>query len=274
MITCAITGSNGVLGKKLKKELPYNFYEFKKDIRDKKSVEDWVLKKDFDIVIHLAALVPTDIVNKNHKKAYDVNVTGTLNLFNAIIKKKNKPKWFFFASTSHVYKPTLKLKKISERTQANPQNKYGKTKLIAEKLLKQLSKNHTIKICLGRIFSFTDSKQKSPYVIPNIIKKIKSTQKTTTFKNLNNFRDFLKTKDIISAIDTLRKKNAVGVYNIGSGLSFDLRFIAKLFSKKYNKKISFKNLFKASFLISNNKKIRKLGWQPSKFNNNIEYFYK
>ena len=36
MITCGITGSNGVLGKKLKKILPYKFYEFKKDIRKKK----------------------------------------------------------------------------------------------------------------------------------------------------------------------------------------------------------------------------------------------
>ena len=66
MITCAITGSSGVLGKKLKKNLPYKFYEFKKDIRNLKSVEEWVLKKDFDIVIHLAALVPLDRVNKNY----------------------------------------------------------------------------------------------------------------------------------------------------------------------------------------------------------------
>jgi dTDP-4-dehydrorhamnose reductase len=65
MITCAITGSNGVLGKKLIKKLPYKFYEFKKDIRDLKSVEEWVLKKDFDIVIHLAALVAVNEVNKN-----------------------------------------------------------------------------------------------------------------------------------------------------------------------------------------------------------------
>ena len=88
MITCAITGSNGVLGKKLKKELPYKFYEFKKDIRDKKNVEEWVLKKDFDILIHLAAQVSVYKVNKDYKKAYDINVNGTLHLVNSIIKKK------------------------------------------------------------------------------------------------------------------------------------------------------------------------------------------
>ena len=274
MITCAITGSNGVLGKKLKKKLPYKFYEFKKDIRDVKSVEDWVLKKDFDIVIHLAALVAVNEVNKSYKKAYDINVNGTLNLINSILKKKNKPKWFFFASTSHVYKPTLKFKKINEKNITNPKNKYGKTKLIAEKLIKNLLKNHSIKICIGRIFSFTDSKQKTPFVIPNIIKKIKSANKIITFKNLNNFRDFLNIKDIVLAIDTLRKNKAFGVYNIGSGISFDLRNIAKIFSEKYNKKINFQSLSKPSFLISNNEKIKKLGWRPTKFNNKIEYFLK
>ena len=95
MITCAITGSNGVLGKKLKSLLPFKFYEFKKDIRNLKNVEEWILKKDFDIIIHLAAIVATDKVNKNYKKAYDINVDGTLNLVNSIIKKKINPGGFF-----------------------------------------------------------------------------------------------------------------------------------------------------------------------------------
>ena len=80
-------------------------------------------------------------------------------------------------------------------------------------------------------------------------------------------------KDIVSAIDTLRKNKAFGIYNIGSSISFDLRNIAKIFSKKYNKKIKFKKLSKPSFLISNNEKIKKLGWRPTKFNNKIEYFF-
>ena len=45
-------------------------------------------KKDFDILIHLAALVPTNLVNKNYKKAYKVNVIGTNNLIDSLKKKK------------------------------------------------------------------------------------------------------------------------------------------------------------------------------------------
>ena len=36
MLTCAITGSRGVLGSKLKKKLPLKFYEFRGDITNKK----------------------------------------------------------------------------------------------------------------------------------------------------------------------------------------------------------------------------------------------
>ena len=35
MLTCAITGSKGVLGSKLKKKLPLKFYEFNGDITNK-----------------------------------------------------------------------------------------------------------------------------------------------------------------------------------------------------------------------------------------------
>ena len=274
MITCAITGSNGVLGRKLKKILPYKFYEFKKDIRNKNDVEEWILKKDFDIIIHLAALVAVDKVNKDYKKAYDVNVKGTLNLITSLIKKKNKPKWFFFASTSHVYKPTKKYKKISEKVLPNPQSKYGKTKLIGENYLKNKLKKYPIKICIGRIFSFTDRMQKPPYLIPSIIKKIKSSSSIVQLKNLNHFRDFLNTKDIVLAIDVLMKNKMAGTFNIGSSLMFDLRDIAEIFSKKYNKNITYKNSIESSFLISDNKKICKLKWKPIKFNNKVDYFYK
>ena len=146
--------------------------------------------------------------------------------------------------------------------------------MIAENIIKKLTKNSKIKICIGRIFSFTDNKQDKTFVIPSIIKKIKSNKKKIFFKDLNNFRDFLSTKDIVLAIDVLRKKKSAGLYNIGSSLCFDLRNIAKSISKKYNKEICFQNSSRSSFLISNNDKIKKLGWLPAKFNNKIEYFYK
>ena len=235
MIICAITGSRGVLGSKLKKKIPVKFYEFKGDIRNKNHVDKWISKKNFDILIHLAAIVPTNLVNKNYKRAYDVNVNGTDNIIKALIKKENKPKWFFFSSTSHVYKPINKPKKIDEKSRLKPISKYGKTKLLAEKLIFNKLKSHSIKVCIGRIFSFTDKNQKVPFVIPSIKKKLRNSKKKIIFENMNHYRDFLNTSDIVSAINKLRIKNKEGIYNIGSGKKYYLKDIVRIFNNKKKK---------------------------------------
>ena len=272
MITCAITGSKGVLGLKLKKKIPIKFYEFRGDIRDKNQVDKWIQKKNFDIFIHLAALVPTNLVNQNYKKAYNVNENGTYNIIRYLIKKKEKPKWFFFSSTSHVYEPLHKLKKIDEKSKLKPISKYGKTKLLAENLIINKLRKYSIKVCIGRIFSFTDKNQKIPFVIPSIKEKFKSPEKKIIFENMNHYRDFLNTSDIVSAINKLRIKSKEGIYNIGSGKKFYLKNIVKIFNTK-KKIVIFKDYSKTTYLVSNNSKIKKLNWKPKKFNNNFEYFY-
>ena len=88
MIKCAITGYSGVLGKRILKKLPFKFIFFRGNISNFLEVENWVLKNNFQVLIHLAAIVPTSLVKKKYKKAYNVNVSGTKNLINALLKKK------------------------------------------------------------------------------------------------------------------------------------------------------------------------------------------
>ena len=273
MIKCGITGSSGVLGKRILQSLPFKFYKFKKNITNKNEVKKWIENNDFDIFIHLAAKVPARRVSKDFEKSYNVNVNGTLNLINFLIKKKIKPKWFFFASTSHVYKLDYKPHKIGEKESPKPQTKYGKTKFIAENILRKKLKKSKIKLCIGRIFSFTDKNQKTPFVIPSIIRKIKLSKKKVKLYKLNHYRDFLNTKDVVSAINLLRKKKAKGIYNIATSNYFNLKIIAKLIAKKFNKKITFIDSKKTTYLIGNNKKISKLNWNPRKFNMSLKYFY-
>ena len=89
---------------------------FKGDITNKKQVYNWIKKNKFDIFIHLAAIVPVTEVNKNYNYAKKVNFLGTKYILDALIKYQNMNlKWFFFPSTSHVYKfnKRKKLKKIA-----------------------------------------------------------------------------------------------------------------------------------------------------------------
>ena len=68
MLKCGITGANGVLGRRIRKELPYQFYIYRNKIENYKKVQKWINFKKLDVVLHLAAIVPTDKVNKNIKK--------------------------------------------------------------------------------------------------------------------------------------------------------------------------------------------------------------
>lgn len=273
MKICAITGSSGILGKKVLQNLPFKFLIFRGDISNKKNVESWIFKNNFDLFIHFAAIVPTNIVSKNYKKAYQVNVVGTKNVIYSIMKKKIKPEWFFYASTSHVYKIKYKKEKIKENSLTKPSTEYGSTKLQGEKFVHKLKKKN-IKFCIGRIFSFTDKYQKIPFLIPTLNKKINNKKnEIIKLSNLNHYRDFLPSIKIVKIIYALYLKKASGIINIGGGNFISLKGIGKLISKKYYKKIEFVDNKNKSFLIANNSKLKKYGIKFKKYNKKLSFFY-
>jgi UDP-glucose 4-epimerase len=260
MLKCGITGSSGVLGKAISKELNYQFIHFKGRIENKKNIYQWIKSNNFDLIIHLAAIVPTNIVNNNFNKANKVNYLGTKNIVDAILKYKPNLKWFFFSSTSHVYKLKNFPKSVDEKSTILPSTKYGLTKLRAENYIINKMKNSAVKYCIGRIFSYTGFNQKKSYLIPSLIHRIKkSRNKFIFFNNLSHFRDFSSLKSICRAINILEKNTSKGVYNIGSGKYFLLEDIAKYICKKFNKKFLFKEN-KNTFLIANINKLNKLGF--------------
>ena len=94
-INIGITGATGSLGKEmLKFKRDLNFIHYQGDIRSKNKLKEWFKKNKFDAIFHLAAIVPIKVVNKNRKKAMEVNFHGTKNIVNESIK--NDVKWFFF----------------------------------------------------------------------------------------------------------------------------------------------------------------------------------
>ena len=257
---CGITGSSGVLGNRLLKFDGIKFIKFKGDITNKKEVAYWIKNNKFDIFIHLAAIVPVTEVNKNYKYSKKVNFYGTLNIFNALKKYQNDNlKWFFFPSTSHVYECKKKLK-IKESYKLKPISKYGKTKLLAENYIKNNSRLLKAKICVGRIFSFTDKRQKIPFLIPSLKKKLLSKEKKIQLKNLNHYRDFISILDLCRAIIFLAKKNYNGTINLASGKMIYLKNIAKKLNKK-KIKINFIDSKKKTDLIADISKLRNLGFK-------------
>ena len=252
-----ITGSTGVLGSYIKKNLKnIKFDCFNGNITNKKDIQKWLKGKKFDALFHFAAVVPTKKVLKNYNHSKKVNYLGTKLLIDCV-KKNQTTKWFLFTSTSHVY--NFKKKKITENSQIKPISKYGLTKLMAEKYL--LKKSGEINICIMRIFSYTNFNQNVSFFIPSIYKKFLIND-SIDLNNINHVRDFINITDIYSAIRLLYLKKSKGIYNLGSGKPTPLIKIVKYLSNLFNKKYTISKSNTKTIHVADLKKIIKLGWKP------------
>jgi nucleoside-diphosphate-sugar epimerase len=267
-----LTGSTGLLGNSLKKKIRniknFELKVYSQDITNKFQLKKWFDENNFDYFIHLAAIVPVKKVIKNIDYAKKVNVTGTKNIINEVNNKKSL-KWFFFSSTSHVYK--FQNKRIYESSIIKPFSVYGKTKLDAEKYILQ-NINKKTKVCLGRIFSLEGKEKDKSYFLPGILNKIKKKKKFEI--DLKQFRDFIHVDDVSDIIIKLMTNNKRGIFNIASGIKTNFKeiiiLIEKILKRKINLKHNHYNNVKSSY-ASIAKISKAIKWTPKK---NISYIIK
>ncbi len=254
-----ITGGKGVLGKILcnfldQKNIPYSLFEG--DVRDSKVLENWFEEKQISQVIFLAAKVAIDEVNRNKEIAYDVNVNGIIQTIKAI-KNYQKNIYFFYASTSHVYDSSEK--PIDENYTILPQNTYGLTKHMAEKILEDFANNNTnFQLCIGRIFSFYHQSQNPPYLYPTIINRLKEENLALPFKlrGALSVRDFSNAEKIVDIILNICLQKIVGIYNIGSGKGIQIKDFVSKFAPN-SLKFEFDENEIKSYLVADISKLKK-----------------
>jgi len=217
-----ITGATGVLGNILCEKLQNQDIQYtvlKADIRDYIALDAWVKNNNVIYIIHLASKVAVKEVEDDIDTAYDINVSGTINIIKVL---KNNPVIIdlFYASSSHVYKSSCS--SIKETDKLEPINSYGLTKYISELLLLDFKmKNLDINICIGRIFSFYHFSQKPPFLYPSLLERFKNEDLNRPFKlyGANSTRDFLNAEEVCDIIIQLVKIKYNGVVNIASGKS-------------------------------------------------------
>ena len=220
-----ITGARGVLGKIICDKLSNQkiiFSVFNDDIRNSNSIYDWLKFNQISYVIHLASKVSISDVESNITDAYEINISGTINLIKAI-NNYNKTIGLFYASSSHVYASSSK--PLKENDIINPINSYGLTKRISELILTDYcEKNNFLKLCIGRIFSFYHESQKAPFLYPNLIKRFENEDLSKPFKlyGANSTRDFLNAETVCDIILKLVKHKQEGIVNIASGKSIKI----------------------------------------------------
>tara|TARA_Y100000310_G_scaffold333939_1_gene412549 strand:+ start:6738 stop:7505 length:768 start_codon:yes stop_codon:yes gene_type:complete len=139
-----LTGASGELGKSIVKSNLFSSLltpsKSELDITNSDSLKKFFDNNDFDAVIHCAALARMKECEENPVKAITINMIGTNNLINEILKKEEASKKkirLIHISTDGVY--SGKDGNYSEKDETIPYNVYGWTKLGAECAVHALS---------------------------------------------------------------------------------------------------------------------------------------
>ena len=259
---------------------------FKVDILKNKKIREIILKNKIDSVIHLAANLIIGEGEKHPKKYFKNNVLGTKNLLESF--KNTGIKNLVFSSTAAVYKDGQY--KVHENSVIKPKSVYGKTKIKAEKIIKQFCKRNKINYCILRYFNIAGSSpsgkigliNKSDHLFKNfsreIIKKkpiLKIYGGNYDTKDGSCIRDFIHVSDIAEihykVLKKINKLNNSIILNCGYNKGISVLEVAKAFKKQTFKKVKILFLKKRKGdlvkIIATNDKLKKfIKWKP-KFNN-------
>ena len=259
---------------------------FKGSINNKKLITNLINKFNIDTIIHLAASLNVSEAEKNKKKYYKNNITGTKNLL--LSCKNTKVKNIIFSSSCSIY-GNIK-GSVNESKKPNPQGYYASTKYKGEKLIKKYASKFNYNFGILRYFNVAGASPSGKvgeietshgHLIKNIA--IQSMNKKPKLKIYGNdyhtkdgtcVRDYIHVADLadihIRGIDYLKKTKKSFILNCGYGKGYSVLQIANKFKKiKKNTQINFMNRRPGDIaqVYSDTKKFKKLlKWKP-KYNN-------
>ncbi len=153
-----------------------------------------------------------------------------------------------------------------DSTPASPSTFYGITKDSTRRLAQVISQKYSVSLAWARIFYPYGEGEATPRLIPSLFSVFRGLKEPFGV-NANCYRDFLHVSDVASAIVLLTNKKVTGCINIGSGepvLIRDLvKVIAQINSADPMTVLGQKSdrIGEPKFLIGNNEKLKKHGWQ-------------
>jgi UDP-glucose 4-epimerase len=232
----------------------------KGDIRNK----NFLLKnfKNVDAVIHLAAMSRSGPSEIEMDFCFDQNTIGTKNVLEAC--RINKVKKLIYAGSATFYgNSPIKHKETYKGDFFNP---YSLSKYFGEQLCLYYNKKKYVKCNVVRYFNVYGERQPTKGIYALVIgifldcKKRK--QPLTIFGNGNQKRDFIHVDDVVVATYKALISNINGqIFNVGSGKSHSINYIAKLISENvvYKKKRKGEAKETLADISKINKKLR---WLP------------
>tara|TARA_Y100000816_G_scaffold93785_1_gene65008 strand:- start:11415 stop:12377 length:963 start_codon:yes stop_codon:yes gene_type:complete len=220
-----------------------NFSFDKINIDNRKKLDKYFKKKNFDYIFHLAAQAGVRYSIEQPRKYLNANTIGFFNLLENC-KSKNI-KRIFYASSSSVYGDSNKFP-LSEKQIIKPINYYGLTKKNNEETAEIFSKYYGLKLIGLRFFTVYGEWGRPDMVIFKLLESIFKKKIFKLNNKGNHFRDFTYIEDVTGSIIKLMKakiKEKHLVINVCSNKPIKLTYLIKhIQKKKLNlkyKKVSF-----------------------------------
>ena len=214
------------------------------DIRDKNGLENIFKNHHVDMVIHLAALAGVRPSIERPLEYEEVNVRGTMNLWE--LCKEFNIKKFICASSSSVYGNNEKIPFSETDNVDNPISPYAATKKSGEVIGHVYHSLYHIDMIQLRFFTVYGPRQRPDLAIHKFAKLISEDQAIPFYGDGSTARDYTYIDDIIDGItkSILYLETHSGVYeilNLGENqvitLSEMVNTIEKALGKTANKKI-------------------------------------
>ncbi len=240
----------------------YNDNMYELDITDYATLEREIQKSIPDIIVHLGAIVGTDMCLRYPKLAIDSNIKGTYNIVKIAAEFDCKLVYF---STTAIYDINNygRNNPITEDTSKKPKTLYGITKYSGELICNSVMNPEKLLI-IRPCFVF-GGKEDHHSALSKIVNAAKLDKQEIVLMNLNNYKDYLYLDDEIAAIKFLIDNDAEGDYNVSRGTPLKLYMYVGIISSILGKVPNVKYVPQKDYLhnhIVSNKKISSLGWFP------------
>lgn len=217
---------------------PVEFHEL--DICDYAALEGLLKRKDFDLVVHLAARAGVR-ASLEHPALYQrLNVSGTLNILEAC-RRFGIPR-LVFASSSSVYGAARTPFRESDET-ITPLSIYGATKLVCEHYCRVFHKLFDLRVTILRFFTVYGPRQRPDMAFPKFARAMLRGEPIPVFGAGKTLRDYTYISDIIDGVAAaIDRDEPYAIYNLGNSSPVPLKDVIRALENNLGRKAKIKRL--------------------------------
>ena len=237
-----ITGSQGFVGRYLRRELEESGYEVvgldiqpgegavQADLLNPEQLAAAVRQAEPDAVFHLAGQADVARSWKIPQKTMEINVIAAVNLMEAVRAFNPSARMVLVGSSDQYGNLGEAGRLVSEDLATHPQTPYAVSKMAQEEMARVYVRAYGMNICMTRSFNHGGAGQRLGFLIPDfasgIMKVERGEAKSLKVGNLTSSRDFTHVKDVARAYRLIGEKGKPGeVYNVGSGVTWSAQEI-------------------------------------------------